>query len=166
MLASGLPEEGAMNAFATKQDAEDRLSIFVWPEGRYCPKCASLKSWYIEDRDVFECTDCSWQFSLKSVSVLRRSRVPLHTSLWAAEKLILSCALKHPRSRQTIENFRGIVGCSYQAARNLRISMFNELKTVRGGFWGELVCVNEMDESHYDEDRLQELFDRYGFFDE
>lgn len=166
MLSTGLPKEGMMNAFATEQDAEDRLSSIVWPEGRYCPKCASVKSWYIEDRKLYECTDCTWQFSLKSVSKLRRSKVSLHKSLWAAERLILSCVIEQRRSQQTIQHFRGIVRCSYQAARNLRISMFNELKTVRGGFWGQLVCVNEMDESHYDEARMQELFDQYSFFDE
>jgi hypothetical protein len=43
--------------------------------------------------------------------------------------------------------------------------MFEELKKPLGGFWGGLVCINEMDETHYIENRLDELLEYHGFGD-
>lgn len=138
MLASGLAEEGTRAVFQTEQDAEDRLSAIIWPEGPHCPDCNSEKHWYIKAvdtprnraRDVFQCADCGWQYSLRSVSRFRRTRVPLHKLLWAADALIMTFAIEARRPKQTIDKFGDTLGCSYQTARNHRLSMFNELKTV------------------------------------
>lgn len=167
LLSTGLPEGGAQVGFPNEEAAEDRLSQLVWPYGPYCPKCETEKRWYIEARNVFQCSDCGWQYSLRSVSRLRRTRVPLHKFLWAAEAIIATCARKDLLPQQTIHHFSRILGCSYQTARNHRLSMFNELKTVRGGFWGRFVCVREMDESNYDEERMKELLAQYdAWFDD
>ena len=44
-----------------------------------------------------------------------------------------------------------------------RSSMLRELSKLYGGFWGGMVCVNEMDITHYLEDRLDDLRAHYGF---
>ncbi len=54
---------------------------------------------------------------------------------------------------------------SYRSARTLRLEMFEELKKPLGGFWGRLICTDEVDESFYIGDRLDELLEYYDFDD-
>jgi hypothetical protein len=64
---------------------------------------------------------------------------------------------------QTIDRFSKVVGLSYRPARTLRLEMFEELKTPLGGFWGRLICTDEIDERLYIGNRLDALLEYYDF---
>lgn len=65
----------------------------------------------------------------------------------------------------TINAFAKVVGLSYRPARILRMEMFEELKKPLGGFWGTLICTDEVDESLYIGDRYEDLLEYYDFED-
>ena len=163
-LSSGLPSQRVSAEFPTEKDCEDWFSLNTWPEGCTCPKCAVRRVWFLETRNLIQCSGCDHHFSARSVSRLRGRRVSLRSCFLGAEFIIETTAAgKH--HIQTIERFQKIVDLSYRPARSLRIEMFEELKKPLGGFWGGLVCINEMDETHYIENRLDELLEYHGFGD-
>lgn len=164
MLASGLPRPNISAVFPTLATAERRLATVVWPDGPYCPKCQSEDSWYIKSRALRECRDCKWQFSLRSVSPLRRSRIPLHRLFYAANSLIWALAKDELSPQRTIYHLQQVMGCSYVPARNQRLSMFDDLKTYRGGFWGSLICVSEMTPQNYADEWYRDFIDEQDPF--
>jgi transposase-like protein len=51
-----------------------------WPDGWVCPKCQSKKSYYIEHRHVYECSECHYQASVTARTIFHKTRTSLH--LW------------------------------------------------------------------------------------
>lgn len=165
MLASGLPKQDIKDAFPTLAAAERRLATVVWPDGPRCPKCQSEDSWYIKSRNLQQCNGmyegkkCKKQFSLMSVSPLRRSRIPLHKLFYGASSLIWLLAIEERSAKRTIKRMQKVMGCNYVPARNQRLSMFADLKTDGGGFWGNLICVNEMTPASYADEWYRDFID-------
>ncbi|WP_081784032.1 transposase [Sulfitobacter donghicola] len=162
MLASGLPKQDIKDAFPTLAAAERRLATVVWPDGPRCPKCQTDDSWYIKSRNLRQCRreKCrKKQFSLRSVSPLRRSRIPLHKLFYGASSLIWALAKDDLSTQRTISQLQKVMGCSYVPARNQRLSMFADLKTDRGGFWGSLICINEMTPASYADEWYRDFID-------
>lgn len=162
MLASGLPKQGIKKAFPTLAAAERRLATVVWPDGPYCPKCESEDLWYIKSRALWQCKDSECkkeQFSLRSVSPLRRSRIPLHKLFYGASSLILALAKDGLSPQRTSKHLQKVMGCNYVPARNQRLSMFADLNTDRGGFWGSLICINEMTPASYADEWYRDFID-------
>jgi len=165
MLASGLPKQGIKDAFPTLAAAERRLATVVWPDSPYCPKCQSEDSWYIKSRNLRQCKGmydgkkCKKQFSLRSVSPLRRSRIPLHKLFYGASTLIWTLAKEERSTQRTIDYLQQQMDCSYVPARNQRLSMFADLKMDRGGFWGSLICINEMTPASYADEWYRDFID-------
>lgn len=165
MLASGLPKQDIKDAFPTLAAAERRLATVVWPDGPRCPRCQSQDLWYIKSRNLWQCKGmyegekCKKQFSLMSVSPLRRSKIPLHKLFYGANSLIWALANDKLSPQRTIDYLQQQMDCSYVAARNQRLSMFADLKTDGGGFWGSLICVNEMTPASYADEWYRDYID-------
>ena len=170
MLASGLPKQDIKDAFPTLAAAERRLATVVWPDGPRCPRCQSEDSWYIKSRNLRQCKGmyegkkCKKHFSLRSVSPLRRSRIPVHKLFYGASSLIWALAKDELSTQRTIKQMQKVMGCSYVPARNQRLSMFADLKTDRGGFWGSLICINEMTPASYADEWYRDFIDEQNPF--
>ncbi|QRF65539.1 transposase [Ponticoccus alexandrii] len=162
LLSTGLPEGGIESLFATEIECVERMEALLWPEGRDCPRCRSKKFWLIKERNLYECANCSHQFSPWSSTPMAKRKVGLKSCMLGAEFLIVTMAAGRTEI-QTIQKFAKVTGLSYRPARDLRSSMCEELSKLFGGFWGGMVCVNEMDITHYVEDRLDALRAHYGF---
>ena len=66
-----------------------------WPNGeRFCPCCGSVKVSRVQTGKPlpYWCTDCREYFSIKTGSVMHRSKVPLHK--WAIAIYLMSTSLK------------------------------------------------------------------------
>jgi len=71
-LRAALPDEEACRRF---------LEEALWPEGRYCPHCGSLRSWPIRGETaragLYECADCHRQFTVTTKTPLHATKLPL-----------------------------------------------------------------------------------------
>ena len=66
--------------FSTEAKARKWLESVMWPDGPFCPSCGSFR---VSDRPgkatgmTHRCKDRRWRFSIKSVSVMRDSKMSL-----------------------------------------------------------------------------------------
>lgn len=165
LLSTGLPEEGIDSLFASEDECIERMEAVHFPEGRDCPRCQNKKFWLLEGRGLYECKRCKHQFSPWASTPMARRKVSLKSCMLGAEFIILSLAAGRVEI-QTIRKFAKVTGLSYRPAGVLRSSMYEELSKLYGGFWGAIVCVNEMDITHYLEKRMDDLLAHYGFEEE
>ena len=61
--------------------SEDKCRAYLeelrWPDGVKCPRCSCDSTSKIKKRNVFECNDCNYQFSVKSGTIFHDSHLPL-----------------------------------------------------------------------------------------
>lgn len=69
--------------FTTDESCTEYLFKVRYPNGFICPKCSDLNGWAIDGRSIFECKN-GHQISLKSGTVMHRSRLDLTTWFYAA----------------------------------------------------------------------------------
>ena len=164
-LSSHLQQGKVADRFSTEEDCEELLFQSIWELGYRCPKCEFEDGiWVLKTRRMYQCPNCRHQYSAKSASRLYRKRASLLGCFKGAEFIIETMAANMP-GLQTINRFSKVVDLSYQPARNLCLEMFEELKKPLGGFWGRLICTDEVDERVYLGDRLDALLEYYDFDD-
>ena len=65
----------------------------IWPTGRHCPKCGSLRTNDASHRKMpYWCTDCRSYFSVKTGTAMQRSKIPLRK--WAIAIYLCLTSLK------------------------------------------------------------------------
>ena len=164
-LRRHLGKDKVVKQFPTEEDCEEFLFQSIWQLGYRCPKCEFEDGiWHLKTRRMYQCPNCRHQYSVKSASRLYRKRASLLGCFKGAEFIIVMMAKNRP-SLVTIKAFSKVVGLSYRPARTLRMEMFEELKKPMGGFWGNLICTDEVNESLYLGDRFEELLEYYDFED-
>ena len=68
--------------FPTEEATRKWFEARVWPQGRHCPHCGSLRTHEARHRSSpYRCSDCRHYFSVKSGTVMDKSQVPLRK--WA-----------------------------------------------------------------------------------
>ena len=68
--------------FPTEESARKWFESRLWPEGRFCPKCASINTYVAGHNHMpFRCSDCGSYFSVKTGTVMGKSHIPLRK--WA-----------------------------------------------------------------------------------
>ena len=78
----GLTIVQMMDMFPTEEAATEWFESVVWPEGRHCPKCGSLRTCEASHKKMpYWCTDCRSYFSVKTGTAMQASKVPLRK--WA-----------------------------------------------------------------------------------
>ena len=164
-LYKHLDEYKVADKYQTEEDCEEALFQLMWELGYRCPKCGYEDGiWHLKTRRMYQCPSCRHQYSAKSASRLYRKRASLLGCFKAAEFIIVMMAKNRP-NLVTIKAFSKVVGLSYRPARTLRMEMYEELKKPMGGFWGNLICTDEVNESLYLGDRYDELLEYYDFQD-
>lgn len=69
--------EEARRTFATQEACEDYLAKIRWPDGIQCPKCKAEVPYRLEDRRIWECRKCGYQFSVTSGTIFHSTKLPL-----------------------------------------------------------------------------------------
>jgi transposase-like protein len=63
--------------FGSEDKCHAYLEELRWPDGVECPRCESKKISRIASRRQFECSDCRYQFSVRTGTVFQDSHLPL-----------------------------------------------------------------------------------------
>ena len=70
--------------FPTEESAREWFESCVWPDGRYCPKCGSIRTHDAGHNHMpYRCSDCRSYFSVKTGTVMHMSRLPLRKWVFA-----------------------------------------------------------------------------------
>ena len=71
-----------MDLFPNEEHARQWFEARLWPEGRFCPNCESIRTHEASHNNMpYRCTDCRAYFSVKTGTVMHKSQVPLRK--WA-----------------------------------------------------------------------------------
>ena len=70
--------------FPTEESAREWFEARVWPNGRYCPHCGSVRTHEAKHKfSPYRCTDCRGYFSVKTGTVMNKSHIPLRKWVFA-----------------------------------------------------------------------------------
>ena len=82
-----------MDMFPTEEAATEWFESVIWPDGRHCPKCGSLRTRDASHAKMpYWCTDCRSYFSVKTGTAMQRSKIPLRK--WAIAIYLCLTSLK------------------------------------------------------------------------
>ncbi len=71
-----------MDMFPTEEAATEWFEAVIWPDGRHCPKCGSVRTREASHKKMpYWCTDCRSYFSVKTGTAMQASKIPLRK--WA-----------------------------------------------------------------------------------
>ena len=89
----GLTIVQLMDMFPTEKAATAWFESVIWPDGRHCPKCGSLRTSEASHAKMpYWCTDCRSYFSVKTGTAMQRSKIPLRK--WAIAIYLCLTSLK------------------------------------------------------------------------
>ena len=70
--------------FPTEKSAREWFEKQIWPDGRYCPHCGSLRTHEARHKfSPYRCTDCRGYFSVKTNTIMNKSHLPLRKWVFA-----------------------------------------------------------------------------------
>ena len=79
--------------FPTEELATAWFEDVIWPNGRHCPKCGSLRTREASHAKMpYWCSDCRSYFSVKTSTAMQRSKIPLRK--WAIAIYLCLTSLK------------------------------------------------------------------------
>ena len=82
-----------MDMFPTEEAATEWFESVVWPDGRHCPKCGSLRTRAASHKKMpYWCSDCRSYFSVKTGTAMQASKIPLRK--WAIAVYLCLTSLK------------------------------------------------------------------------
>ena len=89
----GLTIVDMMEMFPTEEAATAWFEETIWPDGRHCPKCGSLRTREASHKKMpYWCTDCRSYFSVKTGTAMQSSKIPLRK--WAIAIYLCLTSLK------------------------------------------------------------------------
>ena len=82
-----------MELFPTEEAATEWFEETIWPNGRHCPKCGSVRTKEATHRYMpYWCSDCRSYFSVKTGTAMQASKIPLRK--WAIAIYLCLTSLK------------------------------------------------------------------------
>ena len=82
-----------MDMFPDEAAATAWFESVIWPDGRHCPKCGSLRTGKASHKKMpYWCSDCRSYFSVKTGTAMQASKVPLRK--WAIAIYLCLTSLK------------------------------------------------------------------------
>ena len=89
----GLTVVELMDMFPTEESAAAWFEDVIWPDGRHCPKCGSVRTREASHATMpYWCSDCRSYFSVKTGTAMQRSKIPLRK--WAIAIYLCLTSLK------------------------------------------------------------------------
>ncbi len=82
-----------MDMFPDEQSAVDWFESVIWPDGRHCPKCGSVKTTEASHKKMpYWCGDCRSYFSVKTGTAMQASKIKMRK--WAIAIYLCMTSLK------------------------------------------------------------------------
>ena len=70
--------------FPDEDSARTWMESYIWPEGRACPRCGSIRTHEAKHaKSPYRCTDCRAYFSVKTGTAMEGSKIPLRKWVFA-----------------------------------------------------------------------------------
>ena len=70
--------------FPDEKAARDWFEEQIWPDGRHCPHCGSVRTHEASHaKSPYRCTDCRGYFSVKTKTIMHKSQLPLRKWVFA-----------------------------------------------------------------------------------
>ena len=89
----GLTVIELMDMFPTEEAAAEWFESVIWPGGRHCPKCGSVRTREASHKKMpYWCSDCRSYFSVKTGTAMQASKIPLRK--WAIAIYLVLTSLK------------------------------------------------------------------------
>lgn len=130
-------------AFSTDEKCRELLERLRWPEGVTCPRCKDRRISRMKDYARFECSICTYQFTVMSGTIFHDSHLPL--PIWFLAVLLICEAKKGMSASQLKRTLWGQNKGSYKTAwylcHRIRAAMASAEKTMLYG-------TVEMDETY------------------
>src|ERR1700677_3942972 len=99
-----------MKDFGDESKCRAYLEALRWPNGVTCPHCKAEKVYRLENRDLFLCASCEYQFSVTVDTIFHDTHLPL--TKWFLATMLL-CESKKGMSACQIQRSLGV---SYKTA--------------------------------------------------
>ncbi len=116
------------------------LTKLRWPDGIRCPECNSEKISYVENRHIYDCDSCRYQFSVLAGTIFHDTHLPL--TKWFLATYIMCESRKGVSANQ----LKRMLGVSYKTAwylcHRIRAAM------AEGGPRKKMTGVVEVDETY------------------
>jgi transposase-like protein len=136
-----LPEVNSM--FSTDEKCRELLERLRWPEGVTCPRCKDHRISRMKDYARYECSICTYQFTVTSGTIFHDSHLAL--PMWFLAVLLICEAKKGMSASQLKRTLWGQNKGSYKTAwylcHRIRAAMASAEKTMLYG-------TVEMDETY------------------
>ncbi len=69
--------------YGTERACAKELAKVRWPDGFQCPECGSKKAYFIETRQLHQCSQCRHQVSVTADTLFHSTKLPLVKWFWA-----------------------------------------------------------------------------------
>ena len=69
--------------YGSERACAKELAKVRWPDGFQCPECGSKKAYYIETRQLHQCSQCRHQVSVTADTLFHSTKLPLVKWFWA-----------------------------------------------------------------------------------
>lgn len=69
--------------YGTEKSCAEVLSKTRWPDGFMCPHCGTTKAYYVQGRNVYQCSGCRHQVSVTADTMFHSTNLPLVKWFWA-----------------------------------------------------------------------------------
>lgn len=126
--------------YATRETCIDLLESLRWPNGPSCPECGSSKAYRIYERELFECGECSYQYSVTSGTIMHASHLPLVK--WILAAALICNARKGVSACQMARDLHTTYKTAWYLGHRLRRAMRET------GWLTKFAGIVELDESY------------------
>jgi len=86
----GLSMADFQRGYGTEEQCHAALVAMRWPDGFVCPRCAQTKYSFCRPKQLFQCSNCGLQTSVRAGTVLQKSKTPL--TKWFLAMHLLTCS--------------------------------------------------------------------------
>lgn len=136
-------EQEFYERFATEKACRDYFIKLRWPGGFVCAKCGHNESWSTQTRELWICTNCQCQASLRAGTILEHSKSSYQTWLLimhhvtASKQGISSLELSRrigislKQSFYTLRKLRGVMGQTAQCLEPLSGTIYLDATVVK-----------------------------------
>lgn len=109
--------------YGTKEQCEEALFRWKFPQGYVCPKCGSREYCQLRSKKVYQCNKCHHQHSLTSQTILASTKLPL--KIWFLGMYLVSQA----KTGISALELRRQLGVSYNTAWAMKQKIMHVMKT-------------------------------------
>ncbi len=121
-----------MKDFADESTCRSYIEALRWPDGVRCPSCYHDKIYRLENRTLFLCASCEYQFSVTVDTIFHDTHLPLTT--WFLTTILL-CEAKKGMSACQIQRSLGLktYKTAWYLCHRIRAAMVQTDKSELGG---------------------------------